>query len=125
MTNELTVGFDENDRNMGWYRLDGKTPVKCSLMEQARARGEGWRVGLKVVGDISISTVFLGMDHDYTGHGPPLLFETMTFGGGGLEGMWRCSTWEQAEQMHLDAIKVVRTILTARDPAQIEDKSDE
>lgn len=29
----------------------------------------------------SISTVFLGLDHNYTGHGKPILWETMVFGG--------------------------------------------
>jgi hypothetical protein len=32
-------------------------------------------------GNIGISTVFLGLDHRHFGDGPPLLFETMVFGG--------------------------------------------
>lgn len=32
-----------------------------------------------VVGTVLISTVFLGLDHNFTGQGPPLLFETMVF----------------------------------------------
>ena len=27
----------------------------------------------------SVSTVFLGIDHNHWGHGPPILFETMVF----------------------------------------------
>jgi hypothetical protein len=63
-------------------------------------------------GVIWISTVFLGIDHNFLG-GPPLLFETMTFLGDDFEvernrhnvdfeGLetWRWSTWEQAEQGH-------------------------
>ena len=51
------------------------------------------------VGDCEVSTVFLGLDHSFGGS-TPLLFETMVFGGT-LDGEQdRCSTWDEAEQMH-------------------------
>ena len=53
----------------------------------------------KNIGQISISTVFLGIDHSF-GEGEPLLFETMVFGGKMDQEMDRCSTWEGAEKMH-------------------------
>ena len=37
-------------------------------------------VGHDIFGDVRVSTVFLGLDHSF-GHGRPLLFETMVFGG--------------------------------------------
>lgn len=53
-----------------------------------------------IVDDVRISTVFLGVDHSYGGGGPPILFETMVFGGP-LDGEFdRCSTWEKAVEMH-------------------------
>ncbi len=48
---------------------------------------------------VCISTVFLGLDHQF-GNGSPLLFETMVFGGKHDEEMERYSTWEQAEEGH-------------------------
>lgn len=51
------------------------------------------------VGEITISTVFIGIDHNF-GDVPPLLFETMVFGGKLDQEMDRCSTWEGAEKMH-------------------------
>lgn len=39
------------------------------------------RVAEDVVDDARISTVFLGLDHNYTESGAPLLFETVIFGG--------------------------------------------
>ena len=33
-----------------------------------------------IVGDVAVSTVFLGMDHSF-GQGAPVLWETMIFGG--------------------------------------------
>lgn len=38
---------------------------------------EGDRHGLR----IRVSTVFLGIDHNHFGDGPPILWETMVFGG--------------------------------------------
>ena len=55
-----------------------------------------------------VSTVFLGMDHNFSPVGPPKLFETMIFGpkpsGDSLDYMARTSTWELALEQHQDAI---------------------
>lgn len=48
---------------------------------------------------VTVSTVFLGMDHGW-GDGPPLLFESMVFGGPLNEQCYRYSTWEEAEAGH-------------------------
>lgn len=37
-------------------------------------------VGKTQLGSVGVSTVFLGLDHSF-GSGPPLLYETMVFGG--------------------------------------------
>ncbi len=37
------------------------------------------KIDSSVVEDCSISTVFLGLDHNYSGNGDPVLFETMVF----------------------------------------------
>ena len=50
--------------------------------------------------EIFISTVFLGLDHRLTGDGPPLLWETLVFGGP-LEGeMVRYDSREAALEGH-------------------------
>ncbi|MEX2492188.1 MAG: hypothetical protein WD425_10550 [Nitrospirales bacterium] len=51
------------------------------------------------VADIEVSTVFLGIDHQFFA-GPPLLFETMVFGGDLDQTCRRCSTWDEAEAQH-------------------------
>lgn len=56
------------------------------------------------VGPLLISTVFLGLDHNWTG-GDPQLFETMIFDGadkGTVEA--RTHTWGEAEQAHEAAV---------------------
>jgi len=61
---------------------------------------------------IRVSTVFLGLNHNYIQEEPPLLFETMIFGGKFDEEEYqtRCSTWKEAEKMHQKAIDVVSAI---------------
>lgn len=58
-----------------------------------------------------VSTVFLGLDHSFTG-GDPILWETMIFGHNhfGLEfGQFRCSgSREQAVAMHRSAVREAR-----------------
>ena len=48
-----------------------------------------------------LSTVFLGIDHNYGRNGAPILFESMIFGGGSLnETQKRYCTWDEAEAGH-------------------------
>lgn len=94
------------------YILVERKPVECndlltwaSWLEMADRR-----VAHTVVGDIRISTVFLGLDHQY-GNGPPLLFETMIFGGPHDLECWRYPTWEIAETGHAEAVKLTQLAL--------------
>lgn len=50
---------------------------------------------------IKVSTIFLGSDHNYSGDGPPLVWETMIFGGERDEDMRRYATVEEAVEGHL------------------------
>jgi hypothetical protein len=63
-----------------------------------------------------VSTVFLGLDHQWSG-GPPLLFETMVWADGeNVEFQERCSTWNEAEAMHARAVKEFAAKAAARSP---------
>lgn len=55
--------------------------------------------------DVSISTVFLGIDHSFEG-GKPILFETMIFGGKHDQYQERYATWEEAEVGHSQAVEL-------------------
>lgn len=60
-------------------------------------------------GAISISTVFTGIDHCFDEHGPPLLFETLIFGGP-LDGeTWHYVSWDDAVVGHAAAVRRART----------------
>jgi hypothetical protein len=89
-----------------YYRLEGKTPVP-SEWPDVGGDIERSRVGKDVVGESRVSTVFLFIDHQW-GEGPPLLFETMVFGGPLDMDCERYSTWEQAEEGHARWVQKVK-----------------
>lgn len=59
------------------------------------------------VGPVRISTVFLGLDHSF-GHGRPVLWETLVFGGIRDGAMYRYETRDQAERGHQQMVDVIR-----------------
>ena len=92
----------------GRYVLEGRTPKPVEdLLEWARAFETVDRcVAKQFVGNARISTVFLGLDHNF-GEGPPVLFETMIFNGPHDGYQDRYSTWEEAEVGHSKAVALV------------------
>jgi hypothetical protein len=62
---------------------------------------------------IHVSTVFLGIDHNF-GEGEPLLFETMIFGGKHDGYQDRYSTYEEAEKGHEKALELVKKSLATK-----------
>jgi hypothetical protein len=89
------------------YTLRNRVAVPVSDDEWKRLPMEDRRVAKTEIGPVTISTVFLGLDHGL-GDGPPRLFETMIFGGEHDEYQDRCSTWEEAEAQHEVACALVR-----------------
>ena len=91
------------------YILNGHEVVPCSdFMQWAMWFESADRIVAKdTVGDSDISTVFLGLDHSF-GEGPPLIFETMVFGGKLSDKMARYSTWDEAVSGHNTMIERVR-----------------
>jgi hypothetical protein len=90
------------------YILEGREAVPTDLMTWARSFEKSDRIVAKTdTPNGKVSTVFLGLNHNW-GDGPPLLFETMVFGGT-LDGdMDRYSTYEQAEAGHAAMCERVR-----------------
>lgn len=89
------------------YILDGKKAVPASFQEwldwcvSKKNTGQDYRrVALTEKGGVQVSTVFLGLNHAWRASEPPMIFETMIFGGEHDQDQDRCSTWEEAEAMH-------------------------
>ena len=92
---------------MAYYRVDGS---EMTMKEWATGRADGdWERAQRqtTIGDVEISTVWLGLDHQY-GDGPPLIFETMVFGGGLDQQQWRYSTLDAAHAGHDEVVEKVR-----------------
>ena len=116
-----------------FYILDGHKAVPCkdselSGMWMTSFDIDDRRVALTELKAHEVSTVFLGIDHNF-GLGPPLLFETMVFNKIPVWRMWlgylfprfrfsfeweadcrRYSTWEEAEQGHQEIVEKYRRL---------------
>lgn len=69
------------------------------------------------VGDAKVSTVWLGLNHNF-GSGEPLIFETMVFGGEYDQHRWRYSTEESAREDH---DRIVAALRVGDDPYEDKD----
>lgn len=65
------------------------------------------RVAFDTVGGVEVSTVWLGLNHQF-GDGPPLIFETMVFGGEDDGWQDRYSTEAEAEAGHAAVLAKIR-----------------
>lgn len=66
------------------------------------------KVARTKIGKVTVSTVFLALKDWGADETPPLLFETMIFGGP-LDGYQdRTSTWAEAEKAHQAALDLVK-----------------
>lgn len=65
------------------------------------------------IGEVAVSTVFLGIDHS-SGGGMPILFETMIFGGEHDGYQERYSTIDGAKHGHGEAVGLVRAAVLKR-----------
>jgi len=94
------------------YILVDKKPVRVGLIEWS-AQMVNWQervVERTMIGNILISTVFLGIVHGLTENGEPLLFETMTFDFA-ENIMFRYPTWELAQAGHHKTVHYVKQYL--------------
>ena len=72
------------------------------------------RIAKDAVGEAEVSTVFLGLDHAFD-DGPPVLWETMIFGGEHSEDQWRYTSEQAARVGHE---RIVQALREGRDPDQ-------
>lgn len=96
-----------------YYTLgsDGEPVAVDSLKDWARwfeeAGANARIVDQTHVGDADVSTVFLGLNRAHFGE-PPLLFETMIFGGPWDSYQWRYTLRAEAERGHAAIVAKLR-----------------
>ena len=90
-------------RRPHWWQLggaDGHTPIpRTTAPTEDDWAATDRTVGRTYLGDTEVSTVFLMLDRAYD-DGPPVLFETLVFGGDQDGWMMRYHTWDDAERGH-------------------------
>ena len=75
-------------------------PITSERWMELKRDASYWRVGLTDLGRRGrVSTVWLGLNHAFD-DGPPLIFETLVFGGPLAVTMERYTTLEQARAGH-------------------------
>lgn len=103
-----------------WYRENEDGTVRLAKLEEMTDdffRDESRIVAKADMGDAHVSTVFLGLDHSHTGEGPPVLYETMIFGGPHNEFQRRYCTRAQAKSAHESIVKALQE---GNDPGEAE-----
>jgi hypothetical protein len=102
----------DNPYRSRFYDMDGKPML---LMDWARKLEsyESRVIAFEVLNDRkTVSTVWLGLDHNMSGHGPPLIFESMVFEPDSFDELdcIRYSTKEEALRGHLRLVMKWQTV---------------
>lgn len=100
------------DPHLPYYDIDG-VPISIGRWAQLFEDTEGRRIAETIVPlpggeEARVSTVWIGIDHNFAGEGPPLIFETMVFFNTEIYDDSFCartSTREEAELMHAIGVK--------------------
>ena len=106
--------FNDDPLNItGKYILKHRKPVECpNLKKWGRwlQTAHNKRVRSTYIGNAWISTVFLGLDHNWIEGGAPLLFETMLFkkDDGDDQTCTRATSWREALKQHWQMVEKVK-----------------
>ncbi|MET0724213.1 MAG: hypothetical protein ABWY64_25770 [Tardiphaga sp.] len=98
----------------GYYILDADNHVvPVDMMTWARwleENNNNRSVGYtEITSQCRVSTVFVsGLDLRFEGDGPPILFETMIFGGPLDDSQWRYASYDDAVTGHQTAVTKAR-----------------
>lgn len=105
----------DRDTHYLWDRDTGEVR-SCSFEEWATSytKKEARVVQQTHLNGCWVSTVFLGIDHNFFDYGAPLLFETMIFGGVLDQEQWRYPTQAWADLGHEEAVNQAAQIPAIR-----------
>lgn len=86
-----------------WFDKAGNP---LNVMEYARLHEDPdyYLIGRTDVDQAQVSTVWIGINMNYSNDGPPIIFETMIFGGPLADYTWRYVTEDDARAGHAHAV---------------------
>lgn len=125
-----------SDDVLAYYDREGK---KISMQRWGRLMEDhSYRiVQQEDIGPYAVSTVWLGLDHNYVREGPPIIFETMVFATAerddpkhkGLhefdDACWRWPTEAEARQGHSEIMTLIRATLQEEPDMTVPDKHEQ
>ncbi|HEY1437345.1 MAG TPA: hypothetical protein VGG82_07570 [Casimicrobiaceae bacterium] len=94
------------------YDFDGN-PISLDAWSRLFADYAERMVALDRLGDVEVSTVWIGLDHRFGEPGAPLIYETMIFGGEHDGDQWRWPNRHAALAGHDQAVAIVRDEVSA------------
>jgi len=96
------------------YILVGKLPIQVfDLIEWSQwMETADRRVARDKIGDIVITTMFLGLDRNISRTSSPILFETIILGGNFDKHREQYHNWEEAEAGHQHWVEKVRNAVS-------------
>jgi hypothetical protein len=98
------------DYPIRYYARDGR-PLDFTSWAHLAADPDYRVVHQTEIGTYLVSTVWLGIDHNWTDTGPPLIFETMIFPSAGtIADCSRYTTEDEARQGHRTTCILIRAI---------------
>lgn len=112
-----------------WYDREGR-PLDTESASRLLMDPEYKRIVLTTIGPYVVSTVWLGNDYNFSGEGPPVIFETMVFAldpdsdtlGFDLDCRRYC-TEEEARVGHEETLLLIRATLQ-EDPHEVSDDTE-
>jgi hypothetical protein len=99
-----------------WYGLDGRPINVAEASRLLRTPDAIWVAKTFLTTDrgrVEVSTVFLVVDHNWSGEGPPVLWESMTFGGPADGAQRRYTSRDAAVVGHAEQVAQCRAALEA------------
>jgi len=94
---------------MHYIEKDGKPVEVEDVLEWAKWFETADRhVAITELDNCKVSTVFLGTDYNFSGSGPPVIYETLVFGGPLDNAMDRYCTREEALKGHEAMVSKVK-----------------
>lgn len=92
-----------------YYNKEGEV-IDFTSWAQLMADDDYKRIKLDVVGHLTISTVWLGMNHNYSNVGPKQIFETMIFPAGSHneQHISRYETEQEALDTHNELVASIQ-----------------
>ena len=106
---EIMTRFDA--RHVGKNVIKAKPPFrknkKCKRGPRKQSSSLLTKLNRWRTEEVFVSTVFLGLDHNYHGSGKPILFETMIFGGRYNDFQKRYTSWDDAKKSHQQVLEML------------------